>query len=136
LQSIKKKNKHLRLQYVNKDCNNRLQYISSPPRVSSIDTTLVKPHLSVIGPLNPNSPEYVVPYYGEPWDVFIVDDISVQRRLGHQVGPCEGRVHQGVTWVTKNNGRTALSGDLHRIETRLTPGVSYCSPNHSPGRHQ
>lgn len=38
-------------------------------------------------------PEDVLSDSRESWDVLIVDNICVQRRLGHQVRPRQGRVH-------------------------------------------
>ena len=45
-----------------------------------------------------SSPEDVLPHSVESRDILIVDDVCVQRRLRHQVGPRQGRVHQGVAW--------------------------------------
>ncbi len=43
-------------------------------------------------------PKNVLTNSRESWDILIVDDVSVQGRLCHQVGPCQWRVHQGETW--------------------------------------
>lgn len=47
-------------------------------------------------------PEDVLTDGRESWDIFVVDDVRVQGRLRHQVGPCQWRVHQGVSWEIKH----------------------------------
>lgn len=34
-------------------------------------------------------PEDVLSDNREAWDILVVDDVGVQGRLGHQVGPCQ-----------------------------------------------
>lgn len=56
----------------------------------------------------------------------------MEGRLCHQVGPREGRVHQGVTWGTKNNsGVRGSSQDPNLPYPRgrlLLPGQGKAKP--------
>ena len=42
--------------------------------------------------------EDVLPDQVESGDVLVVGDVRVQGGLRHEVGPRQGRVHQGVAW--------------------------------------
>lgn len=61
------------------------------------------------------SPEDVLTHGGEPRDVLIVDDVRVQRRLRHQVGSGQWRMHQGVTWKSNIVNGCQTHGVLHKL---------------------